>query len=87
MLSGTFIVIMLLLILVTHHAHKARHMPLGIECLERPVSDWFLAPSTLWEDCVCVATVTVWVAVLLPVAHAARELDQAAIALEVFGVP
>ena len=62
-------------------------MPLSIKSLECPVRDWFAATSTLGEHRVCVAAVAVRMAVLFPVAHTARELDQAAIALEVLRVP
>ena len=59
----------------THHTHKAVNMPLSIKSLECPVRDWFAATSALGEHRVCVAAVAVRMAVLLPVAHTARELD------------
>ena len=55
----------------THHAHKALDMPLLIQSLKCPVSDWLLTPPALGQDSVCIAVVTVWLAILLPVGHAA----------------
>lgn len=62
-------------------------MPLLVKGLEGPVCDWLSTAATFWQYSVCIAVVAVRPVILCPVAHVARKLNKAAVALEVLRVP
>jgi len=73
--------------LLAFRADETFYMPLLVKGPQCPVCDWLPASSTLWKNRVCVAMITIWLALSLPVAHGCSELGKAAKADKMFRVP
>jgi len=73
--------------LLAFRADKAFYMPLLVKGPQRPVCDGLTASSTLWKNRVCVAMITIWLSLPLPVTHRCCELGKAAKADKMFWVP